>query len=116
MKNLEWQVSNLELSKRLRELGVKQESLIYWESYYLPITTSRHNNLVFSKDIGVKKPVKRSGFPVSKLKRYSAFTVAELFNMLQEKDLCDTIIARWVNADYLANKLIRHYEKSTKKN
>lgn len=30
MKNIEWQVSSLESSKKLKELGVPQESLFYW--------------------------------------------------------------------------------------
>lgn len=30
MKDLEWQVSNKELSEKLRDLGCKQDSLWYW--------------------------------------------------------------------------------------
>ena len=28
--SIEWQVTNLDLSRKLKELGVKQESLFYW--------------------------------------------------------------------------------------
>ena len=83
------QTSNLELSKKLEKLGMKQESHWYWESYYLPeITRDRHNNIIDSKYIryiGDKRPVIRSGFLTSKLKYYSAFTVAELGEMLPMK-------------------------------
>ena len=86
--NLNQQVTSLELSKKLKELGVKQESHWYWESYYLPeITTDRHNNIIDSKYIRYiadKRPVIRSGFLTSKLKYYSAYTVAELGELLPE--------------------------------
>ncbi len=85
---LEQQVTSLELSKKLKELGCKQESHWYWESYYLPeITTDRHNNIIDSKyirHIADKRPVIRSGFLTSKLKYYSAYTVAELGELLYQ--------------------------------
>ncbi len=69
---LEDQVVELELSKRLKELGVKQESLFYWwdgndvndEGYCVSRIEIEHNN---------NAP---SNFDV-----YSAFTVAELGEM-----------------------------------
>jgi len=59
--NLENQVCSLELSKRLKELGVKQSSLFFWTSGGV---TSRLESL----------PILESN--------YSAFTVAELGEIL----------------------------------
>lgn len=69
---LEQQVTSLEISKRLKELGVKQESLFYW---------SRVN---YDK---VLWEILRDGGYISKIgeeevPHFSAFTVAELGEML----------------------------------
>lgn len=67
---LEDQVCSLELSKRLKELGVKQESLFVWEYY----DDQCH---------GVKFiPYAVVPSEMNKFKLYSAFTVAELGEML----------------------------------
>lgn len=71
---LEQQVSSLELSKRLKELGVKQDSLFYWQQGYQEM----------------KGGVNASGFEITQKKTeskkgircFSAFTVAELGEML----------------------------------
>lgn len=64
--NLENQVVNLELSKRLKELNIKQESLFYWHNIDTPIPS-----IIYGRSI------QRSGdFLVS------AFTVAELGNII----------------------------------
>lgn len=63
---LEKQVTSLQLSKKLKELGVKQNSIFVWEYYndqchgvkYIPYAMIPNNN--------------------NKFKIYSAFTVAEL--------------------------------------
>jgi len=110
---LENQVTSLELSKKLKELGVKQESLFYWESYYLPITTSRHNTLISSKDIGAKEPVERRGFLVSKLIRYSAFTVAELGEMLPAS--LKMKMKEWRELNLLPKQKIRKYDGDNNK-
>lgn len=67
--NLEDQVCSLELAKRLKELGVKQESLFYWDIVET-ISGLTANALSF--------------LPVShqSTKYYSAFTVAELGNTI----------------------------------
>ena len=65
--NHAWQLTNLELSKRLKELGVKQESLWWW--YMLKTTYGEKPHLRLHK-----------GSP--KHEYYSAFTVAELGEML----------------------------------
>jgi hypothetical protein len=57
---LENQVVSLDLAKRLKELGVKQESLFYW-----------HDSEVISDDSRLRVP-----------EDVSAFTVAELGEML----------------------------------
>ncbi len=67
--NLEQQVCSLGLAKRLRELGVKQESLFYWEtSYETPVIRLREeviNNFHFHHE-----------------DYYSAYSCAELGNIL----------------------------------
>ena len=63
-----WQLTNLKLSKRLKELGVKQESLWWWLSF----TNKPHKLRV------------REAFGVMDDETYSAFTVAELGEMLPE--------------------------------
>ena len=66
---LEQQVCSLELSKKLKELGVKQESLWYWkcektnETEFYELDIQKSDDLLFYKVI-------------------SAFTVAELGKML----------------------------------
>jgi hypothetical protein len=57
---LENQVTNLELSKKLKELGVKQTSTFYWKDGYLNFQPSVGNG------------------------EYSAFTVAELGELVMK--------------------------------
>jgi len=74
-KNHEWQLTNLELSKRLKELGVKQESLWWWVNF---------------EGISKDDPA-YGGYPDWQLVQedndfsdrdaYSAFTVAELYQI-----------------------------------
>lgn len=71
--DLENQVTSLELSKRLKELGVKQESLFWWwQDYY---------------GVGAKEPFLKDHEPHNPKggwKYCSAFTVAELGEMLKD--------------------------------
>jgi len=64
-ENQEWQVSNLELSKKIKELGVKQESLWWWCRL-----TQEFRLLEFSKVKNLNR------------EKSSAFTVAELGEIL----------------------------------
>jgi hypothetical protein len=65
---IEQQVCSLELAKRLKELGVKQESLFYWQFF------PGHNFIIHDKD-------KSNHYETE---TYSAFTVAELGEMLPD--------------------------------
>ena len=84
---LENQVCSLELSKKLRELGVKQENLWYWcegNSYGADgISMYCGTYGIISKEL-LEKTIDECKKINSKreLKRYSAFTVAELGEML----------------------------------
>lgn len=86
---LEKQVSSLELSKRLRELGVKQQSLFYWNfqafitGYQWVLTMSRPD---FDKDQDIEQTTDA----------YSAFTVAELGEILPEEIEIDEL-SYWIN-------------------
>lgn len=71
---LESQVASLELSKKLKELGVKQESLFVW------VTDTRKQKPHFIKLEGSPSTIIMSGY-VSKV---SAFTVAELGELIVE--------------------------------
>ena len=62
----EQQVCSLELAKKLKELGVKQESLFYWIKFGDIFEIHQTFSNLFNKG----------------LEQYSAFTVAELGEML----------------------------------
>lgn len=77
--NLEEQVCSLELSKKLKELGVKQESQFYWiegeKEHYLCM---KRNTIYY--DINNLIPLNLKLCKDDKI--YSAFTVAELGEIL----------------------------------
>lgn len=102
--NLSDQVVSLELAKRLKEFGVKQDSLFYWHHYLI-------ND--WQIVIDEKCPIQS----LTEKENYSAFTVAELINMLRDWEPYHIIIPCIENtANFLGNKLIELHEKSTKKN
>jgi hypothetical protein len=68
---LEQQVTSLELSKRLEELGVEQESLFFWQGTAGEIELGRGCALSFGQEIQFLDVV-----------NVSAFTVAELGEIL----------------------------------
>lgn len=72
---LENQVVSLDLAKRLKELGVKQESLFYWVSG--DIVALPEWRVAQKREIRLGK-----GQRTRDVETYSAFTVAELGEML----------------------------------
>ncbi len=70
------QVTSLELSKKLKELGIKQESYFYW---WQPLEDDKHWELVVFKELpsGFQQPNESV-----ENRRASAFTVAELGELL----------------------------------
>lgn len=79
---LEQQVVSLELAKQLKELGVKQDSLFYWSKQVDQI----HWGLEHAKY-----------FAVDKRQDVSAFTVAELGEMLPQNIQIDGMYFTWVS-------------------
>lgn len=81
MKSFQKQVSSLEPSKRLKELGVKQESLFWHCEEVIEFEVNDEGGHYTSGDwnpVICSNPKERSDFRVL----YSAFTVAELGEML----------------------------------
>lgn len=72
---LEDQVTSLELSKKLKELGVKQESLFWWTR------TFTRKSGEYKEDSEWYLQFKKNGIGG----HYSAFTVAELGEMLPKR-------------------------------
>ena len=70
MKDYNWQLSNFELSKRLKELGIEQESLRWWIQFKIDDKEKKWN---WSLDQPAGCYVRQ---------KISAFTVAELGEML----------------------------------
>lgn len=83
---LEQQVTSIQISKKLEELGVKQESLFYW----IKDNRYRLDNTDFELSFGTpkgaysndKKKIESENWLDGEI--FSAFTVAELGEMLQE--------------------------------
>jgi len=85
---LEQQVTSLELSKKLKELGVKQDSLFYWVDKFPLVTiepiivdVKKFDNYYEGKTEDFARALKNN--------IYSAFTVAELGNLMP-KEIEDT--------------------------
>lgn len=91
--NLEQQCVSLELAKKLKELGVKQESLYWWSEHTIPATLwaglAADDNAIWND------------------MQYSAFTVAELLQMLKEPVL---VPVDGSAADYLAGLIINMHK------
>ena len=68
---LEKQVVSLDLSKKLKELGVKQESLFYWHRSYDPFKQQENEPYVLFAPNNKAKEID-----------FSAYTVAELGELL----------------------------------
>lgn len=77
---LENQVCSLELAKKLKELGVKQESLFYWTDDMAEILDNGHEKRIYRVNIYPVAQAKLKG-KVYKFTKISAFTVAELGEM-----------------------------------
>ncbi len=76
---IENQITNLELSKKLKEFGVKQESAFYWRKYNF----AKKPHVFYFADTDRKKI--DLAILSGKLEfEYSAFSVAELGEMLPE--------------------------------
>lgn len=88
---LEQQVTSLELSKRLKELGVKQKSLYFWQQIGI-----RKGSLVQNQNTG--------HFDTNEITDwYSAFTVAELGEILKDKVTHSMPIfyeGEWIPSEY----------------
>lgn len=79
--NIEDQTSSLELSKRLKELGVKQESLFFWiKNMYGELIT--HNLKRYFTQCGCPTLFESVIKNIDGNEIYSALTVAELGEML----------------------------------
>jgi hypothetical protein len=87
---LEDQVVSLELAKRLKELGVKQESLFTWYEWY-------ENEMILFHD---RSP------EISGQNPYSAFTIAELVEILP-KNIPFTLVKNNQNY-YVISGLTKH--------
>lgn len=78
---LEQQVTSLELSKKLKELGVKQESCFIWAHYLA------HPRVMTQID----------AYKLQAFEECSAFTVAELGEMLPQCSMFGTRTEYWFN-------------------
>lgn len=76
---LEDQVCSLEYAKKLKELGVKQESCFYWSKPF------DSNNYYTGDKLEISSSLWLQYNDMEEAKVYSAFTVAELGKMLPKK-------------------------------
>lgn len=75
------QVTSLELSKKLKELGVSQESLFYWIYTDAPLADGSRDKVVLGTTL------RDSHWELGgEQDTYSAYTVAELGDLLPEPD------------------------------
>ncbi len=105
---LENQVTCKELSDRLKELKVKQESSFYWEQ---EVSNNYEWHITFGNGIDWEPSQMDNEYICS------AFTVAELINMLTEYRTDSIIIPVGIianAANYLAKEVINEKEREKK--
>lgn len=96
---LENQVNNLELAQKLKELGVKQESLFYYYEYkdWVMCSPKERTGIVDNeRKNNFSKPISDRNWYENV---YSAFTVAELDEEIKEyviRNNDETVITNWV--------------------
>src|SRR6266511_2994894 len=86
--NLEKQVVSLELAKKLKELGVKQESLFWWCLDHEPIKIHYRRGATIPDYFPVKK------------EEVSAFTIAELGEIMKDKGMGVTAHTNLVKSEW----------------
>ena len=77
---LEYQVVNLELAKKLKELDVKQESLFYWAESIDGYYTHKGYCLYYSRFHDGKRDTSISAFTVAELGQMLPTTIDNLYN------------------------------------
>lgn len=104
---LNQQVSSLKLSKKLKKLGVKQDGYFDW-------WTIQSTNGTFKKEVGTYNDVRYFG--LDQEKECSAFTVAELGEMLPGNINGYPIMCQWGlmhNLHYVGNTNIHEVVSNT---
>lgn len=107
--NLSDQLCSLELAKKLKELGVKQESLFYWGAYENPLSGIVSEETCPSDRWFIFDSVDRvyKNCPPDWI--YSSFTVSELGKMLpvciEANNFCHEIIMCISDEEYRTNDL-----------
>lgn len=106
--NLEQQVCSLDLAKKLKKLGVKQESVFRW------ITGDRSNEYYKRNEVFKVQCTDGDGqwVPDHWEEVCAAFTVAELVELLTVANTDIIVALQDINADHLAKKLIYEITKS----
>lgn len=109
---LEQQVVSLELAQKMKELGVKQESIYYWRSCSNNTRPEPENWYYSHRVVSSSEPVPEH-FNNARLRIYSAYTVAELYSLLYSNGICDILISVKPEelADYLAEMLCKKLSK-----
>lgn len=121
---LEKQVCSLELAKKLKELGVKQESLWYWwgktsgcGSPASPTKKEEGHYLRACREIQILCNIMSCSGAEDRIhvfsEKYSAFTVAELGEMLKREALpyWDNVFMTWSCGIYGSRRNILGMEK-----
>lgn len=101
LNGLKNQVTSVGLSNKIHDLGITTPSVFYreWQG---------------AKE-GEIQTWNSEGKPEHCPDNVNCYTVAELVSLLTELKYNDIISLREISADFLANKLINHYEKLGKK-
>lgn len=112
---LEKQVCSLELAKKLKELGVKQESLYVWVEKF-PIFDERDRLVTFQEYQYRLATIPLSDKAKGLIKTFSAFTVAELGDMLPGNINGEPILCQWGlmhNVHYIGIPQLHQEEANT---